>query len=55
MNEYSKLFQGYLQIDSNILYNYKINYYSYSLSIEPLFIIKYHLKSNYDAFFYRTN
>ena len=52
MNEYSKLFQGYLQMDSNILYNNKINDYSYSLSIEPLFIVKYHLKSNYEGFFF---
>lgn len=51
LNEFSKLFQGYLQMDSYVLFNYKINAYSYSLSIEPIFIVKYHLKSNYEGFF----
>ena len=43
INEYSKLFQGYLQMDSQLLFNYKIEDYSYSLSIEPLFMVKHHL------------
>lgn len=51
INEFSKLFIGYLQMDSIILYNYQIYENSYSLSIEPLFIIKHHLKSNYEGFF----
>ena len=51
INEFSKLFQGYLQIGSYVLYNHKINSQSYSLSIEPLFIVKHHLKSNYEGFF----
>ena len=51
LNEFSKLFQGYLQMDSYVLYNFKINNYSYSLSIEPIFIVKQHLKSNYEGFF----
>lgn len=55
INEYSKLFQGYLQMDSHILYNYIILDISYSLSIEPLFIVKYHLKSNYEGFFFKEN
>lgn len=52
INEYSKLFQGYLQMDSQILFNYKIEDYSYSLSIEPLFMVKHHLKSNYEGFLF---
>ena len=52
INEYSKLFQGYLQMDSYILYNYQKKSNSYSLSIEPEFIVKYHLKSNYEGFFF---
>ena len=51
INEFSRLFIGYLQMDSIILYNYQISENSYSLSIEPLFIIKHHLKSNYEGFF----
>ena len=51
MNEFSKLFQGYLQMDSYVLYNHKIGEYSYSLSIEPIYVIKYQLKSNYEGFF----
>ena len=51
ISEFSKLFQGYLQMDSYVSHNYKINERSYSLSIEPLFIIKNHLKSNYEGFF----
>ena len=52
INEYSKLFQGYLQMDSYILFNYLKKANSYSLSIEPVFIVKYHLKSNYEGFFF---
>ena len=55
MNEYSKLFQGYLQMDSHIVYNYHKKAYSYSLSIEPLFIVKYHLKSIYEGFLFYEN
>ena len=51
INEFSKLFQGYLQMDSYVLNNYRIKDYSYSLSIEPIFIVKHHLKSNYEGFF----
>ena len=55
INEYSKLFQGYLQMDSQILFNYQIKDYSYSLSIEPLFMVKHHLKSNYEGFLFTEN
>jgi hypothetical protein len=51
INEYSRLFIGYLQMNSYILYNYFINHQSYSLSIEPLFILKYHLLETYENFF----
>ena len=51
LNEFSKLFIGYLQMDSFVLYNYQISEYSYSLSIEPMFIVKYHLKTNFEGFF----
>ena len=53
INENSKLFLAYLQMDSYILHNYLINKEkSYSLSIEPLFILKNHLKENYEDFFF---
>ncbi len=52
LDEYCKLFEGYLQMDSQILFNYKLNHYSYSLSIEPLFMLKHHLKSNYEGFLF---
>ena len=42
-------------MDSHILYNYHKKAYSYSLSIEPLFILKYHLKSTYEGFFFYEN
>ena len=53
INEYSRLFSGYLQMDSHILYNYNnlIKNKSYSFSLEPLFVLKYHLISNYEGFF----
>lgn len=52
INEYSRLFVGYLQLDSYILYNYQLKSNSYSFSIEPLFMVKYHLKSNYEGFLF---
>ena len=53
IDEYSRLFLGYLQIDSYILNNYNISpkSRSYSFSIEPLFILKHHLLSKYEVFF----
>ena len=56
INEKSRLFMGYLQIDSYILNNYLIgNAKSYSLSIEPLFIVKNHLLQSYEGFFLIEN
>ncbi len=52
INETSRLFMGYIQIDSYILVNHLIgNSKSYSLSIEPLFMIKNHLLQSYEGFF----
>ena len=53
INEYCRFFLGYLQMDSYILNNYNIGWGdpSYSFNIEPLFILKYHLISNYEDFF----
>ena len=51
INEYSRLFPAYLQMNSYIFLNYLLNNDSYSLSIEPLFILKKHLMSNYEGFF----
>ena len=42
-------------MNSQILFNYRINDYSYSLSIEPLFMVKHHLKSNYEGFLFIEN
>ena len=54
INEFSRLFLAYIQSDSFILYNYYINTFSYSFSMEPLYMIKYHLKSNYEEFFFTS-
>ena len=54
LKENSALTIGYLQLDSYILTNYfiedKMN--SYSLSNEPLILMKYHLLINYDNFLF---
>jgi hypothetical protein len=55
INEFSRLFSGYLQMDSLILFNYDIGAKSYSFSLEPIFILKYHLTSNYEGFFLTEN
>ena len=55
INEFSRLFSGYLQMDSLILYNYNFKEKSYSFCLEPIFILKYHLKSNYEGFFCTEN
>lgn len=52
INEYSRLFSGYLQMDSYLLYNNFINGSSYSFSLEPIFILKHHLSSNYEPFIF---
>jgi len=52
ITESSRLFMGYLELDSYILYNFiNDNKKSYSLSIEPLFVVKNHLLQNYEGFF----
>ena len=52
IEESSRLFMAYLQIDSYILVNhYKYNAKSYSLSIEPLFMLRNHLFQTYEGFF----
>ena len=52
IDEYSRLFSGYLQMDSYLLYNDFINGSSYSFSLEPIFILKHHLSSNYEPFIF---
>ena len=52
MDEFSRLFFAYLQLDSFILYNYFIEQSTYSFSLEPLHIMKYHLIQNYDEFYF---
>ena len=52
LTEQSKLFLGYLQLDCFILKNYYLDKKtSYSLSLQPIFILKYHMISNYEDFF----
>ena len=58
LEEESFLFLPYLQLDSNVSDNLIINdgeKKCYTLSIEPLFILKQHLLSVYDKFFYIIN
>ena len=50
LNEFSRLFAGYIQMDSYILFNHILNGDSYSFSMEPLFILQNHLISNYESF-----
>ena len=52
LDENSKLFIPFLQLDSFILYNYFINSNSYTLSLEPLIVTKKHLLSSYEDFFF---
>ena len=54
LNEFSRLFLAYIQLDSYILFNYCINEYSYSFSLETLYMIQFHLKSNYEEFFFTS-
>ena len=56
LNENSKLFIAYLQLDSYICKNYKFNLKkSFSFSMELLFILKKHLINNYDDFIFINN
>ena len=52
LNENSKLYLPFLQLDSYILFNYNTNSYCYTLSLEPLIITKKHLLSTYDDFIF---
>ena len=52
LNEFSALFQAYLELDSYHAYNYIHNTITYNFSLELLFMIKYQLLSTYDKFFY---
>ena len=52
LEENSKLYIPFLQLDSYILYNYMVNSNSYTLSLEPLIITKKHLLSSYDNFIF---
>ena len=52
LNEYSILFEAYLQLDSYVNYNYIHNNKSHSFSLESLFMIKHELLSTYEDFFY---
>lgn len=52
LNEYSLLFEAYLQLDSYANYNYIHNKKSHSFSLESLFMIKHELLSTYEDFFY---
>ena len=54
LTEFSRLFLAYMQLDSYVLFNYYINQPSFSFSMEPLNLLKYHLKSNYEEFFFTT-
>ena len=52
LEENSQLFIPFLQLDSYILYNYKNESYSYTLSLEPLILTKKHLLLSYDDFIF---
>ena len=52
LNEESKLYIPFLQLDSYVLFNYLINVNSYTFSLVPLILTKKHLLSNYDDFIF---
>ena len=52
LTENSKLYLPLMQSDNYILFNYYINSYSYTLSMEPLTITKKHLLSSYEDFLF---
>jgi len=52
INENSKLYLPFLQLDNYILFNYYIKSYSYTLSLEPLNITKKHLLLLYEDFIF---
>lgn len=55
ITEFSRIFQGYLQLDSYVKYNYLHDENSYSFSMELLFMMKFILKSSYEPFFFIWN
>ena len=54
LEELSRYFAAYLQLDSFILKNYYIDEPSFSFSLELLFVMKYYLLSNYEDFIFTT-
>ena len=52
LDEKSRLFIPFLQLDSYILYNFCMDADSYTLSLEPLILTKKHLLSSYDDFIF---
>ena len=54
LNEFSRYFPAYLQLQSFIMFNYYKGEISYSFSLELLFIMKYLLLSNYEDFIFTT-
>ena len=54
LEESSKLYIAFLQLDSYILYNFNIRHDGYTLSLEPLIITKAHLLTSYDNFLFIT-
>jgi hypothetical protein len=52
LDEFSALFEAYIQLDSFKAYNYLHSRVTYSFSMELNFMIKYHLLSTYEDFFY---
>ena len=54
LTEFSRYFTAYLQLNSDIMYNYLKNEESFSFSLKLLFIMKHLLLSNYDDFIATT-
>ena len=52
LNEFSALFQAYLQLNSFFAYNYIHSEYTHTFSLQLLFMIKFQLLSNYDDFYF---
>ena len=52
ITEKSKLYLPMIQLDNYILFNYYINSYSYTLSMEPVIITQKHLLSSYEEFIF---
>ena len=54
LNEFSRYFSAYLQLDSFILKNYYIDKQSFSFSLELLFVMKHYLLSFYEGFIFTS-